>query len=77
MKINNRLRKIRAIVRPKNNNLVYGVVLPSNLMEKWEGVFVKVSENGSSIILTSGTKLNSLTKMELRNISKTIDEVYI
>ena len=78
MKTNNRLRKIRIIVSNSNHsNPVYGVVLPSYLMERWEGVSVRVSESGNCIILASGAKLKLLSKNELRQTSQKAGEIYI
>ena len=76
-KTNNRLRQIRVIVSSNNMAPVYGVVLPPQLMEKWEGVYVRVYESGTGIVLESGALPTSLTKMEIRQNSKKIGEVYI
>ncbi|MCK5624968.1 hypothetical protein KAI04_03950 [Candidatus Pacearchaeota archaeon] len=56
---------------------VYGVVLPPNIVNQWLNVYVRVKESGNAIILESGALPIPLSKMQLKNNSKKIDEVYI
>lgn len=78
MKTNSRLRKIRIIVQPRNENSVpvYGVVLPSNL-KHWVGVNVFIRESGNAIILESGAKPIPMPKTQLRDFSIKVEDIYI
>ena len=74
---NHRLRKIRLIVKSDNIDPVYGVTLPSYISKKWEGVFVRVIEDGDRIILQSGALPFLFTKTEIRNDGKKLEMVKI
>lgn len=74
---NNRPRQIRVIVKSNTISPVYGVVLPPQLMEKWEGVYVRVYESGNKIILESGAQPMPFSKKQINSFSKKIDVVEI
>lgn len=77
MKTNNRLRKIRYIIKTEKMPSVGGVVLPPHIIDRWLGVYVRVIEDGDKIILQSGALPTPLKKMEIRNISKRLEVVRI
>lgn len=77
LKTDNKLRKIRIMVKPINLSPTYGVILPIQLMKRWEGVFVKVSESGNSLILESGALPTPLTKKQINVHSKKLEVIEI
>ena len=76
-KTNNRLRKIRVIMKPAQSAPAYGVVLPTQLMEKWKGVSVKVTESGTALILESGALPISFSKKQINTHSKKLSVIEI
>lgn len=65
VKENNRLMKIRVIIKNPNSNIL-GVTIPSCFAEKWLNTYVSITEDNGQLILTSGTLPTSFHKNELK-----------
>ena len=64
-------------MKPSQSEPVYGVVLPTQLMEKWEGVSVKVTESGTALILESGALPIPFSKQQINIHSKKLSVIEI
>lgn len=72
----NRPRKIRVLMKPKNNSSVFGVVIPPQFYD-WIGTYVTVKESGNCLILESGALPVSFSKSRIKQETRRIESVVI
>lgn len=76
-KTNNKLRKIRCIVKSVNITPVYGITIPSAIALLYSNTYFIVKEDNGNIILQSGALPIPVKKLELRQSTIKIGTIII